>query len=286
MDLSAPNITLLSVAIGLSLAQIVRALLPRRWRFGAYLGFTWAFFVAFAVVDLWSFRAGNWIIAIVSFLALREYFSMVDLRLQDRLAVLGAYASIPFMFHFVTIDWYGMFIVSIPVYSFLAIPLLISLSGKETEGTVFSIGVIDFGLFLFVYCMGHISYLMSFSVWMAAMLILNVALCDIASCLLPGPTLPVWGRCVLRYLVPAPITVLLTALLSSWTGIPLHHSLVLGALIPLLVMLGRHTGDFVEADLGVREEALFPGRGQILDILKSLLFVAPVVFHYIRHFLK
>jgi predicted CDP-diglyceride synthetase/phosphatidate cytidylyltransferase len=90
----------------------------------------------------------------------------------------------------------------------------------------------------------------------------------------------------LRYVVPATITIPLTVLLSTWTEIPMHHSLALGTLIPLLVMMGRRTGDYVAADLGVEEDALSPGRGQILDNLKSLLFVGPVVFHYIRYFLK
>jgi phosphatidate cytidylyltransferase len=241
--------------------------------------------VAFATAELWSFRAGNWVVAIVSFLALREYFSMVEIRLQDRPAILGAYASIPFMFHFVTIGWYGMFIISIPVYSFLAIPLLVTMGGREKEGTIFSIGVIDFGLFLFVYCMGHISYLMSYSIWMAAMLILNVAVCDAVSCILRDRGKPGWGTLALSYFLPLPITVLLAVALSPWTTIPARHSAVLGALIPLLVLMGRRTGSYVEADLGVAEEALGPGRGQILDNLKSLLLAAPIVFHYIRYFL-
>jgi phosphatidate cytidylyltransferase len=275
----------LAIALGLSLVQGARIVLGRRWSFGSYLGFSWAFFVAFATAELWSLRAGNWVVAIISFLALREYFSMVEIRLQDRLGILGAYASIPFMFHFVTIQWYGMFIISIPVYSFLAIPLLVTLGGCEKEGTVFSIGVIDFGLFLFVYCMGHISYLMSYSIWMAAMLILNVAVCDAVSCLLQDQGKAVWARLARRYFLPLPVTVLLAVALSPWTTIPERHSAVLGALIPLLVVMGRHTGNYVEADLGVAEETVGPGRGQILDNLKSLLFVAPIVFHYIRYFL-
>jgi phosphatidate cytidylyltransferase len=277
--------TVLAIAVGLSLVQGARVFLGRRWPFGSYLGFTWAFFAAFAVAEFVSFRAGNWILGTVSFLALREYFSMVEIRLQDRLAILAAYASIPFMFHFVTIQWYGMFIVSIPVYAFLAIPLLVSLGGGEKEGTVFSIGVIDFGLFLFVYCMGHISYLMSYSIWMAALLILNVAVCDVFSCLLRRENWPAWGGLAARFFLPLPVTVLLTVALSPWTAIPVRHGVVLGTLIPALVMMGRHTGNYVEADLGVAEETVGPGRGQILDNLKSLLFAAPVVFHYLRYYL-
>ena len=278
-------IVLLAIALVLSLVQGVRIILGRRWAFGSYLGFIWAFAVAFVTAELWTFRAGNWVVAIISFLALREYFSMVEIRLQDRLGILGAYASIPFMFHFVTIQWYGMFIISIPVYSFLAIPLLVALGGREKEGTVFSIGVIDFGLFLFVYCMGHVSYLMSYSVWMAVMLIFNVAVCDVVGRLLRDQGAAMWARVAWRYLLPLPVTVLLSLALSPWTGIPPVHSAILGALIPLLVLMGRYTGNYVEADLGVAEETVGPGRGQILDNLKSLLLAAPVVFHYIRYFL-
>ncbi len=57
-------------------------------------------------------------------------------------------------------------------------------------------------------------------------------------------------------------------------------------MIPLLALMGRRTGSYVEADLGVAEETVGPGRGQILDNLKSLLLVAPIVFHYIRYFLN
>jgi len=281
----APINTILAIAVGLSLVQGIQVFCRRRWPFGSYLGFLWAFFASFAVAELFSMRAGNWIIAIVSFLALREYFSMVEIRLQDRLGVFGAYASIPFMFHFVITQWYGMFIISIPVYSFLGIPLLVSLGGRDKEGTVFSIGVIDFGLFLFVYCMGHISYLMSYSIWMAAFLILDVAVCDVIHFLLRRETRPGWGLLAARYFLPLPVTVLLTVALSPWTNIPVGHSVVLGILMPALVMMGRHTGNYVEADLGVAQETVGPGRGQILDNLKSLLFTAPVVFHYLRYYL-
>ena len=88
-----------------------------------------------------------------------------------------------------------------------------------------------------------------------------------------------------QVLFPLPATIGLTVLLSPWTTIPLGHSLALGALIPVLVLMGRRTGDYIEADLGVESEALAPGRGQIIDNLKSLLFAAPLVFHYIRYFL-
>lgn len=279
------TLVLMVLTAGLSLVLLTQSIWGARRQPTSYLNFVWAFLLSFTVAELGYFRAGNWILGILSFLALREFFSMIDFRLQDRLAVLGAYASIPFMFHFVTIDWYGMFIVSIPVYGFLTIPLLISLNGKETDGTIFSIGIIFFGMFLFVYCMGHISYLMRVEPWMAVMLILNVALCDFITTYWKRTTFSDWKTCASQYLAFLPLTLLLTLMLSQWTGIPLMHSFGLGALIPLLVQMGHRTGAYVEGDLGIQKNELLPGRGQIMDQLKSLLFAAPVVFHYVRYFL-
>jgi phosphatidate cytidylyltransferase len=285
MSSLTPTHALFAITIALSALLLIRAFVRRGAALCGYFGLTWAFFVAFLIADLVSFRAGTWVIAILSFVALREYFSLIDIRLQDRLGILGAYASIPFMFHFVTTGWYGMFIISIPVYSFLAIPLLVTLGGRETDGTIFSIGAIDFGLFLFVYCMGHIGYLMSYQIWMAAMLILNVAVCDWIARAIIRRRHPVWKSALMQFAFPLPVTACVTILLSPWTTIPVWHSLVIGAMIPLLVLMGRRAGDYVEADLGVKAGALSLGRGQILDNLKSLLFAAPVVFHYIRYFL-
>ncbi len=286
MVVSNSAFVLLGLLVGLSAVVLTRLLTGKRFFLAGYLSFTWVFLLSFTITEFISFGYGIWILALVSFLALREYLSLVDIRLQDRLGVLGAYLAIPFMYYFIHTDWYGMFIVSIPVYAFLAVPLLVTLGGKETTGTVFSIGAIDFGLFLFVYGLGHIGYLMSYAVWMPAMLVLNVALCDIIARLLTprvsSTTVGTFGR----ILIPIPVTMALTWLLSVWTQIPPGHSLVLGAMIPPLAVMGQRTGDYVKADLGVTDDALFPGRGQILDHLKSYFFTAPIVFHYIRYFLK
>jgi phosphatidate cytidylyltransferase len=282
---SPPTTTLLGIAIVLTILNVAKACIHRRFLLDSYLTRTWVFFLSFAVAAIGSVPIAIWILALLCFSALREYFSLVDIRLQDRLGILGAYLSIPFMFYFVQIDWYGMFIIAIPVYSFLAIPLLISLGGRQTRGTVFSIGAIDFGLFLIVYCMGHIGYLMLYSPWMAGMLITNVAVGDVVIRLRRDDIRTTWTEALKRFLITVPLTVTIAILLSGWSGIPIVHSVWLGIIIPILVIMGHHTSDYVEADLGIHEDLLLPGRGQILDDLKALLFAAPVVFHYIRYFL-
>ena len=117
------------------------------------------------------------------------------------------------------------------------------------------------------------------------MLILNVVLCDGIIAWLHSGILPGIKKCILHFACTTPLAMALNVALSPWTEIPLWHAITLGALIPMLVLMGRRVGEYVEADLGISKDALFPGRGQILDDLKSLLFTAPIVFHYIRYFL-
>jgi phosphatidate cytidylyltransferase len=272
------------IFLALSLFILFKKLFKIRFTYDSYLNYLWTFSLIFAVSEAVSFKIAIWILAFLCFMALREYFSLVDIRLQDRWGIWGAYLSIPFMIFFIQLDTYGFFIISIPVYGFLVIPFLVTLGGKEVRGTLLSVGIIDLGLFLLVYCIGHIGYLSLFSTWWAIMLILNVTACDVIAILMRRWKNPRWSNVLTQYFVSAPLTVTLTLALSYWTGIPWLHSIFLGILIPFLVAVGRHTIRYIEKDLGISRDQLRPGRGQVIDNLRSFLYAAPVIFHYLRFF--
>lgn len=286
MTWTASTAVLAGICAILTVYRIVRTVVKKRFPFDSYLCYTWLFFLCFTAIELISIQVGIWVLAVICFSALREYFSLIDIRLQDRVAILGAYLSIPFMIYFIQVSWYGMFIISIPVYAFLAIPLLVTLGGNETQGTVFSIGAIEFGLFAFVFCLGHLGYVASFSTWIAALIVINVLVCDTVSYIVGPKTRSLLGNYIARFLAPLPITIAISIILSGWTEIPMLHSVILACMIPILVILGHRAGDFVGADLRIEEDLLIAGRGQILNNLKALLLVAPVTFHYIYYFLK
>jgi phosphatidate cytidylyltransferase len=276
---SAPSPVSLGILALLTLLLVANALAKERLRPPSYLRYLWAFFLLFSIADWWSFRAAIWMFAVFCFVALREFFSLVDIRLQDRWGILGAYVSIPFMTYFIDTNWYGMFIISIPVYTFVVIPFLVALGGGEARGTVFSIGAIDLGLFLFVYCMGHIGYLAFFSVRIAITLVVVVALSDMVYRRLEAI------HPLLRYLVALLLATPLVVVASRWTTIPVGHSTILGGLLPLLVFGGRFTLRVIEEDLCVAPDRMEPGRGLVLDTLTPYLLPAPIVFHYLRWFL-
>ena len=56
---------------------------------------------------------------ILSFIALREFFSILPVRVTDRRLILALYLAVPLQYYWVGMGWYGMFIVFIPVYLFL-----------------------------------------------------------------------------------------------------------------------------------------------------------------------
>jgi phosphatidate cytidylyltransferase len=286
MELTPERLGLIGGLVTLSVMAALKRFARLRSPVLGYTQYLWLFLLAFVVGDLYSIRLGVWVLAVLCFAALREYFTLVDIRLQDRWGVAGAFLAIPFMTYYIQIDWYGMFIISIPVYAFLVIPLLITFGGREPEGTVFSIGVIDFGLFLLVYCVGHIGYLARLSIGKAVLLVLAVTVCDLVGYLirLDGRAWPL--RAATRLAVALPLSVGLTLLLSDWAGIPTRHAVALGCLIPLLVEVADRTMSYIKPDLGVAEKDLVPGEGQILNSLKGFLYSAPIVFHYVRYYLS
>ncbi len=271
-----PLILLLVSSILLLSARLSRG----RLHIPGYLRYLWAFLLVFAVADFVSFTPAVWLLAFISFRALREYFSLVDLRLEDRLGVMGAYVAIPFMIYLVQIDWYGFFIVSIPVYAFIVIPYLVTVFDEDGRGSLLSIGMIDFGLFFFVYCLGHLAYLAYYSTWLALLLLLSVTLCKLVSTCCTSR-----GRLV-GFLLGLPAVVGLSLLLQPWTDVPLVPAVFVGVLIPVLVQMGERTITAIERDLGIDAGNLEPGRGRVLDALATYLFAAPIVFHYLRWIMK
>ncbi|MBN1781719.1 hypothetical protein JW948_11375 [bacterium] len=263
---------------GLSLFRLSVWLSRGRWQMPEALQLIWIFSLIISVAEYLSFHWALWMLALYAFFALREFFSLVDIRIEDRFGILFAYLSIPFMFYLIHILWYGLFIISIPVYTYLLVPFFVA-AGRKTEGIVFSTGVIDFGLFFYVLCMGHIAYLIYFSERMAALMI--------AAAVISGVVLKVLIRrpFVIRYGILVVLIGCLYVLSSSWSGIPWYHCIALGGLVPLLTCVGHFTLNKIEDDLGIRADRLQPGRGRMIHSMRLILFTAPVMFHYLRWFL-
>ena len=238
--------------------------------------------------------------ALTSFVALREFLSIIPVRPADRMAILIAYLAIPLQYWFVADDWYGMFAIFIPVYVTAAIALRLVLAG-ETAGFIRSAGTLQWGLFLTLYNLSHLAFLMVLDVavplpaggaGLLLFVLAVVAFNDVAQF--------VTGRMFGRHAIAPAVSPK-----KTWEGFlgGLAASAALGAGLAALLtpfgalegalaatglaglgFLGDVTVSAVKRDLGIKDSgSLLPGHGGILDRLDSLVFAAPVFLHYVRY---
>lgn len=241
-------------------------------------------------------------LGLVAFVALKEYLSVVPTRRADHQVLFWAYAAIPLQFYWASIHWYGMFVLFIPVYLFLWLALRTVLTG-ETRNFIYAVGVLHWGLMTTVFMLSHLAYLLVLPAdnptrgYSGAGLLLFVALVTEANDVCQY----IWGKLLGRHKVVPKVSPkktweglmggMLSTTLIVWALGPYLTPLAgwqLYALGPLLSLAG-FSGDIVlsgvKRDLGIKDYgAALPGHGGVLDRLDSLIFTAPLFFHFIRYF--
>ena len=237
----------------------------------------------------------------VSFLALKEYLSLIPNRRSDRRVLFWAYLAIPIQYYWIGIDWYGMFIIFIPVYVFLFLPFRMFLSG-ETEGFLRSAGTLHWGLMITVFCLSHAAYLISLSPTGnpngggAALLLYLIFLTEMNDI-----SQYVWGKLcgktkvtpkispnkTLEGLIGGVLTTILLAIALAKLLTPFNfvHSIAAGLIIGLSGFIGDVVISALKRDLGVKDAgSMLPGHGGIMDRVDSLIYTAPLFFHFTAYF--
>ncbi|MCP4971933.1 MAG: phosphatidate cytidylyltransferase, partial [Arcobacter sp.] len=97
--------------------------------------------------------------ALLSYLALKEYFTLIPTRLTDRRILFYGYLVIIFQYYLAYIQWYELFIICIPVYLFLFLPFRQMLIG-DTKGFINNTSKVQWGIMLFVFAISHVAYLL------------------------------------------------------------------------------------------------------------------------------
>lgn len=235
----------------------------------------------------------------ISFLALKEFFSIVPIRQTDRRVIFWAYLSIPFQYYFVAIGWYGVFIIFIPIYIFLLLPIRMVLTG-HTKGFIYSVGIIHWAVMLTVFCISHLAYLFvlpiinerSGSMGLVIFLLFATQFNDVSQY--------VWGKLLGKHkIIPkvspnktwegflgglVTITIISGLVAPLLTPLSFIQSLIAGFIISIGGFFGDVTLSSIKRDLEIKDSGyLIPGHGGILDRLDSLMFTAPLFFHYLYY---
>ncbi|MGV6800720.1 MAG: phosphatidate cytidylyltransferase [bacterium] len=241
------------------------------------------------------------LIGFISFVALKEYVSMVPTRIEDRPIVMLAYFSIIINCILIGFSRYGVFLIFVPVYVLLLTAFAMTINGN-VKRFLPAIGTLHWGLIANVYNLGYIAYLIQLpaacapqagTVGLVLFLLIATQFNDVAQY--------VWGKTIGRHKILPSVspnktwegfiggvcsTIILTVLIGPWlTPLLWPETLLMGGVIGIAGFAGDVTMSAIKRDLGVKDTStLIPGHGGALDRLDSLTFTAPLYFHILVFF--
>lgn len=237
---------------------------------------------------------------VISFMALREFLSLLYIRRGDHLALAACfYVILPLQYFLVAIDWFSMFTIFIPVYGFLFLPILSALLG-DTAHFLDRSTKVQWALMISVFCISHIPAILTLDIegfedkklLLMIFLILVVQSSDvlqyvwgklfgkhkIAPKLSPSKTVEGFGGGVVSASV-------LGGLLYWLTPFNPVQAVLMSLLICLMGFLGGLVMSAMKRSMGVKDWGnMISGHGGMLDRMDSLCFAAPIFFHVVRYY--
>ena len=237
--------------------------------------------------------------ALASFASLREFATLAPTRRGDHIALATSFFFVlPFQYFLVWIEWYGLYSVFIPVYAFLALPILAAVA-VDTREFLQRAATIQWGLMICVFCISHVPALMTLAIpghegrnaFLVVYLILVVQASDVLQY--------IWGKLCGRHKVAPELSpaktvegliggiasaTALGAALAWITPFSVVQAALISAGITTLGFLGGLVMSAIKRDRGIKDwGTMIEGHGGMLDRLDSLCFSAPVFFHVVRY---
>lgn len=263
---------------------------------GTRLKTWWGMFFIFCLATLFNPVVSLLSLMALCFFTLKEYFSMIRTRKADRRLFLWAYLSIPVQFYWIYIGWYGMFIVFIPIYVFLFIPLP-RLINKGTVGFLRSVSSTQWGLMLMVFGLSHLAYFQfatpEYGAGLVLFLVVLTQLNDVVHYLASiyfgkrkvvptaNPYLT-WEGFTFAFVVTTLVSYFIHPYL---TPLGVTFGVISGMLISLSGFFGSLTVSVLKRDLLIGDDNKFQAlKKSYLSRVDSLTYTSPVLFHFIRYF--
>ena len=237
-------------------------------------------------------------LGLVSYLALKEYLSLIPTRRSDRAILLWAYAAIPMQAYLAASGRADLVLVFVPMYALVFISTNMVLA-SPTAGFLNAAGTVTFGMLMTVFGFGYVSCLLvlpdsgnpiggttGLMVYLVFLVQFNYVVQYVAGKALgrhkvlprisPNKT---WEGLVCGFLVTVVLGLLLAPLLTPFSGV---EALAAGALIAMGGFAGDATVSAIKRDVRVVDTgSLLPGHGGILDRVDSLIFSAPLFYHFV-----
>ena len=237
---------------------------------------------------------------VISFMALREFLSLLYICRGDHLALAACfYVILPIQYILVAIDWFSMFTIFIPVYGFLFLPILSALLG-DTAHFLDRSTKVQWALMISVFCISHIPAILTLDIegfegkklLLMIFLILVVQSSDVLQY--------VWGKLFGKHKIAPKLSPsktvegfvggvisasVLGGLLYWLTPFNPVQAVLMSLLICLMGFLGGLVMSAMKRSMGVKDWGnMISGHGGMLDRMDSLCFAAPIFFHVVRYY--
>jgi phosphatidate cytidylyltransferase len=237
---------------------------------------------------------------LTSFWALREFITLTPTRRGDHRTLFWVFFIItPLHYYLLAIEWYGLFVVLIPVYAFLFIPLRNAISG-DCERFLERTAKIQWALMICVYCVSHAPALLTLKIpgyekqngKLLFFFVLVVQISDVLQY--------VWGKTLGKHKIAPGVSpnktvegfvggILSATLVGTalWWATPFTPLQAAGMSLAITLMgfAGGLVMSAIKRDRGVKDYGtLIEGHGGVMDRIDSICFAAPVFFHLTRYF--
>lgn len=260
----------------------------------------WMMVTVFALAMLTGGIGSVVLFGLTSFLALREFITLTPTKAGDHRTLFWVFFLItPLQYWLVAAGWYGLFVILIPVYAFLFVPVRIAMSG-DYERFLERAAKIQWGLMVCVYCVSHAPAIFLLNIpgyegqngKLLFYFVLIVQISDVLQY--------VWGKTLGRHKIAPHISPnktwegfvggIATATLVGaglWWATPFTpwQSAGMSLAITLMGFAGGLVMSAIKRDRGVKDYGtLIEGHGGVMDRIDSICFAAPVFFHLTRYF--
>ena len=272
-------------------ARQLRALLQTSWAMATVFWVSWALGDTMATV----------LFALVSFLTLREFITLSPTRRGDhRSLVLAFFVVLPLQFIIVGSRSFDLFTVFIPVYVFLALPVVSALA-NDPERFLERNAKLQWGIMVCVYGMSHVPALLLLDfpgyrqqgAFLVFFLVFVVQTCMVVQHLVGRrfthkPVAPQVSQSFqwLSWLAGVAAGGLGGALLTFITPFKPGQALGMALLACVAGSLGHLVMKALKRDRGITSWGMqgmsVTGAGGLLDRVDALCFAAPVFFHSVR----
>lgn len=258
----------------------------------------WLIVIFFSCAIISPHWLGLTLFAFVSFMALKEFLTLIPMRQTDRMPILWLFLTIPINYCLIGYGQYNLFIIFIPIYVFLFLPIRMVLSG-DTRNFLNTVSKFHWALMTTVFAFSHVAFLLVLPSHHESGALLALFLVGLTE--VNDITQYLWGKSLGKIKITPTVSpnktlagflggVISTVLLALIIG-PILTPLTFGMafISGLIISIAGFCGDIVmsaiKRDIGIKDSGtLLPGHGGILDRLDSLIFTAPLFFHFMHYF--